>query len=126
MKIDQRVPPTRALNLKIVLHLPSQGSVVPHLMIVVHGRDVTRLVEMVGWPPAKMGLTTVMVQEERAEAPVALQGTVMMIGTMLVPKPMVAAAVLAPGMTGAPLMMRMIPAVPQGAASHLECAFAYE
>ena len=90
-----------------------------HLTKAAHGREVTRLLAMIGWPLCKMGLTTVMVLEGKVEALLALQGT-MMRATMIALK-LVGVATAPAGalgkMTGAPLMKMMTTTVAQG---HLE------
>ena len=90
-----------------------------HLTKAAHGREVTHLLAMIGWPLIKMGLTTVMVLEGKVEALLALQGTVMRVA-MIALKLMDIAAAPAGAlgmMTGAPLMKMMTTTV---AHSHLE------
>lgn len=121
VKIDQRVLLIEALNPKVVLSPPIQGSIVHHLTKAAHRREVKDLLVMIGWSLSKMGLTTAMVPEGRAEAQLVQQGTAMM-GAMIALKLMVAAAALVlEMMTGAPLMMMMTTtAICRGAVSHLK------
>jgi len=61
-----------------VLGPPRQGSIVHHRTVAAHRREVTHLpVTMIGWSLSEMGLTSVMVQEGKVEALLALQGTAM-------------------------------------------------
>lgn len=49
VKIDQRVLATEALNPIVVLSPLRQGSIVHHLTKAAHRKQVTHLLEVIGW-----------------------------------------------------------------------------
>ena len=73
-----------------------------HLTKAVHRREVSHLLAVIGWPPGKMGLTTVVVLERKVGA---LQGTVMRAA--MIALKLMGIAVALGMMTRAPLMKMM-------------------